>query len=226
MARIEHQRRSLPELERIAELESNAAASRSRRIEVQTRVSDLSEDQRQAENEVEQVRARRDRNSERMNSGAVTNPKDLEGLQHEMTALDRRISTLEDDELEVMEALEQAQNQLADIDGELETINAELTELGATRDDKFAELDAQSDSERQERARLAEAVPDELMTLYERLRGQYGVGAASLRRKQCQGCRLEINDADLREIATSPADEVVRCPECNRILVRTDESGL
>jgi len=216
----------LPELERIAELENNAAACRSRRIEVQTRVSDLTEDQQQAENEVEQVRARRDRNSQRMTSGAVTNPKDLEGLQHEMTALDRRISTLEDNELEVMDALEQAENQLADVDGELETINSELDDLRGTRDAKLAELDAQTDTERQERTRLAETVPDELMTLYERLREQYGVGAASLRRKQCQGCRLEINDADLSEIAGSPADEVVRCPECNRILVRTDESGL
>lgn len=216
----------MPELERIAELENNAAACRSRRIEVQTRVSDLTEDQQQAENEVEQVRARRDRNSQRMTSGAVTNPKDLEGLQHEMTALDRRISTLEDNELEVMDALEQAENQLADVDGELETINSELDELRGARDAKLAELDAQADTERQERTRLAETVPDELMTLYERLRGQYGVGAASLRRKQCQGCRLEINDADLSEIAGSPADDVVRCPECNRILVRTDESGL
>lgn len=216
----------MPELERIAELENSAAACRSRRIEVQTRVSDLTEDQQQAENEVEQVRARRDRNSQRMTSGAVTNPKDLEGLQHEMTALDRRISTLEDNELEVMDALEQAENQLADVDGELETINSELDELRGTRDAKLAELDAQADTERQERTRLAETVPDELMTLYERLRGQYGVGAASLRRKQCQGCRLEINDADLSEIAGSPADDVVRCPECNRILVRTDESGL
>lgn len=216
----------MPELERIAELENNVAACRSRRIEVQTRVSDLTEDQQQAENEVEQVRARRDRNSQRMTSGAVTNPKDLEGLQHEMTALDRRISTLEDNELEVMDALEQAENQLADVDGELETINSELDDLRGTRDAKLAELDAQTDTERQERTRLAETVPDELMTLYERLREQYGVGAASLRRKQCQGCRLEINDADLSEIAGSPADEVVRCPECNRILVRTDESGL
>ncbi|TNC46168.1 C4-type zinc ribbon domain-containing protein, partial [Mumia zhuanghuii] len=43
---------------------------------------------------------------------------------------------------------------------------------------------------------------------------------------RCEGCRLEINGADLREIATKPSDEVLRCPECNRILVRTHEAGL
>ncbi|MET1038460.1 MAG: C4-type zinc ribbon domain-containing protein, partial [Aeromicrobium sp.] len=32
--------------------------------------------------------------------------------------------------------------------------------------------------------------------------------------------------ADLRELKAAPEDEVLRCPECSRILVRTAESGL
>ncbi len=59
------------------------------------------------------------------------------------------------------------------------------------------------------------------------MRAQYGgLGAAALRAKKCEGCRLEINGADLRELAALPEDEVLRCPECSRILVRTPESGL
>jgi predicted nucleic acid-binding Zn-ribbon protein len=45
-------------------------------------------------------------------------------------------------------------------------------------------------------------------------------------RRQCQGCQLELNAAELREIAAAPEDEVLRCEECQRILVRTGESGL
>ena len=40
------------------------------------------------------------------------------------------------------------------------------------------------------------------------------------------GCRLTLNASDLGIIAKAPADEVMRCEECNRILVRTGESGL
>ena len=69
-------------------------------------------------------------------------------------------------------------------------------------------------------------MPDDLLALYEKLRAQHGIGAAALRARRCEGCRLEINAADLRDIAGRPADEVVRCPECSRILVRTAESGL
>ena len=49
---------------------------------------------------------------------------------------------------------------------------------------------------------------------------------AALRRRACEGCRLTLNASDLGIIAKLPTDEVVRCEECNRILVRTGESGL
>ena len=51
-------------------------------------------------------------------------------------------------------------------------------------------------------------------------------GAALLRQRQCTGCRLGIDNLELARIAALPAEEVVRCEECTRILVRTDESGL
>jgi len=37
---------------------------------------------------------------------------------------------------------------------------------------------------------------------------------------------MQINASDLGVIAKAPADEVVRCEECQRILVRTAESGI
>ena len=78
-----------------------------------------------------------------------------------------------------------------------------------------------------ERATAASGMPEDLMALYEKLREQKGgVGAAALRRRECGGCRLTLNASDLSLIAKRPDDDVVRCEECNRILVRTGESGL
>ncbi len=65
------------------------------------------------------------------------------------------------------------------------------------------------------------------MALYEKLRAQKGgVGAAALRRRECGGCRLDPERLGPRHHRQQPSDEVVRCEECNRILVRTGESGL
>lgn len=173
------------------------------------------------------MKARRTRDEERLASGAVTNPKDLESLQHELTALQRRISTLEDAELEVMEDLERAQAELIDVTGDHDALVAELTQVKNARDAALEAIDAEIATVTADRSAVAETIPTPLAELYEKVRGQQGgLGAAALRARRCEGCRLEINSADLREIAAQPDDDVVRCPECSRILVRTAESGL
>jgi len=65
-----------------------------------------------------------------------------------------------------------------------------------------------------------------LFALYEKIREQTGVGAAAVVQRRCEGCRLELMGADVARLAAAPADEVLRCEECRRILVRTAESGL
>ena len=63
------------------------------------------------------------------------------------------------------------------------------------------------------------------MALYDKLRVQLGgVGAAALQQRRCSGCQLELTPADRSRILAAPPDEVVRCEECRRILVRVPES--
>jgi predicted nucleic acid-binding Zn-ribbon protein len=226
LVQLQHRKNTLPEIAQIAELEGRARELDGQRIEHDTAVSDLTREQKKADAEVEQVKARRTRDEERLGSGAVSNPKDLASLQHELVALERRIGTLEDAELEIMEALEEAQARLTNVQGDLDGIRTELDEKIASRDAAIAELDQQAAATQEERSTSAVVVPADLVALYDKVRAQYGVGAAALRARRCEGCRLEINGADLRELAAQPEDEVLRCPECSRILVRTPESGL
>ena len=226
LAQLQHRRNTLPELAEIATLEARAKELDGQRIEHDTAASDLSRAQKKADAEVELVKTRRARDEERLNSGAVSNPKDLASLQHELVALERRFGTLEDDELEIMEALEEAQARLANVQGDLTAVRSELDRKIAARDAAIAVLDQQAAEAQAERGTVVVGVPADLIALYDKLRSQYGTGAAALRARRCEGCRLEINGADLRELAALPEDEVLRCPECSRILVRTPESGL
>jgi predicted nucleic acid-binding Zn-ribbon protein len=227
LAQLQHRKNSLPEHAQIEDLQAKANELDGARIEADTEVSDLSRAQKKADAEVEQVKTRRTRDEERLNSGAISNPKDLESLQHELVALERRISTLEDDELEVMEKLEEAQIRLTALQGDLNAVNEDLTQAVDARDAAIAVLDEQAAGAQADRAQAATGVPDDLIALYDKVRAQYGgLGAAALRARKCEGCRLELNGADLRDIAAAPEDEVLRCPECGRILVRTAESGL
>lgn len=210
----------------LAEVTAAEAQLDDKRIELDTLVGDLRRELRQAEAEVELVRTRRERDEQRLNSGAITNPKDLTNLEHEMQALQRRIGTLEDAELEVMDQVETQQAALDGVLEELATTRAKVADVTSARDAAFEQLDGQAGELTAERARLAADLPDDLVALYEKVRAQYGSGAAALRARGCMGCRLELNGSDLRVIAAAADDEVVRCPECSRILVRTAESGL
>ena len=72
------------------------------------------------------------------------------------------------------------------------------------------------------RADLAGGIDDKLLALYDRIRDSSGgLGAAEFTHGRCGGCRLELNPVDVSAIERAASDEVVRCEECGRILVRT-----
>lgn len=223
--RIAYQRRTLPQIARAAELEERSITLRDDIVVAQTEQSDLEREQRKSDGDVEQVRARATRDQQRLDSGAVTSPKELENLQSEIASLHRRQSKLEDAELDVMERLEQTEARVVALTAERESVAAELSGVVAERDAAFAELDSERDQVGGERTEQVLQVPEELRSLYEKLRGQHdGVGAAALVNGRCEGCHLALNPGELNRVRFAADDEVLRCEECRRILVRTDRS--
>lgn len=226
VAQLEHRRATLPELAQIAEASARRAVLADLIVAARTEISDLEREVNKAEADVEQVRSRHRRDEERLASGQGS-PKELEQLQHELGSLARRQAELEEVELEVMERVESAQTHLATLLGEDAQLESSLATLTAHRDEQFADIDAQLERVRQERSEAIAGIDESLVALYEKIRaGLGGVGASLLKQRRCEGCRLELNATDLEKIRTTEPDEVVRCEECRRILVRTGESGL
>jgi uncharacterized protein len=223
---IAHKRRTLPELGALAELAKEKDAVDRDLVSAETEVGDLQREQRKADADVEQVKLRRARDQERLDAGRVSSPKELEGLQHEIVSLQRRIADLEDTELEVMERLETAEATLAGLRVRAEGFAGRQAELDSSRDAATKELDEQHASLSERRAALAAELPADLLASYEKLRARLGgVGAAELSGKRCTGCRMELNAADLGRIRAAAADAVLRCEECGRILVRTSSTA-
>jgi uncharacterized protein len=227
LGRLENRRRSLPEHAELSQLEQRERELRDEIATLEAREGDLKREQAKSEADVEQVRSRIVRDRSRLDAGQVSSPKELGNLQSEVESLLRRQSDLEDVELEVMERLETTQGRLAEASAERSSVAKDVQEVTARRDQLLAELSVQSEEATERRAAVAAEEPADLLDLYERLRAQHGgVGAAALKRGQCQGCHLSLNTVDLNAIRAADADEVVRCEECRRILVRTAESGL
>jgi uncharacterized protein len=226
LSRLEHRRRGLPEHEEYQRIEARDAELGDELTALEARESDLSREQAKAEADVEQVRSRVERDRARLDAGQVSSPRELENLQSEIVSLGRRQSDLEEIVLEVMERREEAERRRGSLTQERSALVREREEVGARRDAALAEIREQAEKATSLRARAAAGEPADLLALYDKLRAQHGVGAAALRGGRCQGCHLALNTVDLGRIRSAPPDEVLRCEECRRILVRTPESGL
>jgi predicted nucleic acid-binding Zn-ribbon protein len=226
LAQLGHRRRNLPELSALADRAERGAGLANDIIDAETRAGDVADEQRRLENEVDAVRARAARDEQRLQAGGLP-AKELGGLQHEVATLARRQSSLEDDLLEVMEQREEADGSLARLTAQRTVLDGERAELEVARDLAFAEIDAAAAERMTQRAAIAAELSPDLITLYERAREHGGgVGAAMLRQRRCEGCRIELSGSELSSVRKAAPDEVVRCDNCRRILVRTEESGL
>ncbi|HUY48249.1 MAG TPA: C4-type zinc ribbon domain-containing protein [Streptosporangiaceae bacterium] len=227
LSRLDHRKRSLPE---IAEADQIEARDRELRDEIATRQAqekDLAREQGKAEADVDQVRNRVDRDRARLDAGQVSSARELENLQSEIVSLTRRQSDLEEIVLDVMERREAAQSRADSLAAERSTLAGQRDTVVARRDAALGEIAEEAGKAQDTRAGVAAGEPADLLALYEKLRAQHGgVGAAALRGGRCQGCHLSLNTVDLNRIRAAAPDEVLRCEECRRILVRTPESGL
>ena len=227
LARLDHRRKTLPEHAAIAKLRTVGAAVASDLVAAETRISDLELEQAKAETDLEPVRERLSRNQTRITNGAVADPKALSSMLEEVTHLKKRINDLEDAELEVMEQLEAALASQERLRARAEQVDADLGAAIADRDRQLAALGAEMDGLREQRAVIAPLIPGDLLALYGKIGASHrGVGDAELRARHCTGCQLEVNAADLRAFSADAEDEVLRCEECGRILIRTAQSGL
>lgn len=126
-----------------------------------------------------------------------------------------------------MEQIETAQRELDALTTQVAAADERLAVLTGSRDDKTGTFERELDTVSAEREPIAAGLPGDLLALYEKLRElKGGVGAAPLRARQCGGCQLSIDPSELAQIKAAGSDEVIRCEECQRILVRTADSGL
>jgi uncharacterized protein len=224
LAQLAHRRKTLPELAEIETVAREISALEDERVRAQVAVDDLDRDISRFEKDIEQVRLRKDRDQQRLDAGGAM--REIEGLQHELTTLNRRQSELEDAELELMEQRESAEQTLNEVKGRLSGAVERREAAERRRDEAYAEIAKEEEFKTSSRAPLANDLPADLVALYDKIRLDSGLGAALFKQGRCGGCRIELYGADLARVKSAPADEVVRCEECRRIMVRTAESGL
>ncbi len=221
VGQLEHRIKTLPEHALVAQLFARRHELGQRYVAAQTQVSDAETAQAKAESDLEPVRERLARNQFRSDKGQVSDARALVSLQDEIAHLKKRIVDLEDLELEAMQELETAAATRDQVLTEKAALDAEAREIIAKRDSQVADLSAEREAQLKARAQLVADLPTPLVDLYEKVKARStGIGAAELKARRCTGCGLDVDPSAYDRYVTAPADEVQRCEECDRILVR------
>lgn len=149
--------------------------------------------------------------------GAVKSVRELESGQKEVLFLKEQLQQLDDQVLETMVALDEAQGKISSLEGA--TTQAEKdwksrqSELGKERKNLDKTLESLL-ATRQESASLVGQVE---LSLYERLRtSKAGQAIARVERGLCRGCRMALPTHQLQR--ARQGREPVLCNSCGRIL--------
>jgi predicted nucleic acid-binding Zn-ribbon protein len=224
---LTHRETHLPEIAELQDIDRAQGAIRDQMVAASTKASDVKREQDKLEKDIDQVRQRMARDQQRLDAGTVSSAKELESLQHEIDSLARRQRDLEDVELEVMESLEEIETDLNKLQTSQNELASRFEDTERRRVDALQAIAKDRAFAIEQREVAVAEISPELLTLYDKLRDQYdGLAAVAIKKRRCEGCRLEINTTDLGRIREAAEDAVLRCEECRRIQVRTPESGL
>ncbi|MCY7326038.1 MAG: hypothetical protein LH605_07915 [Microbacteriaceae bacterium] len=224
LQQLDHRAKKLPEVAQLASLAAEAERLRLQRARETGTVEDARTELKRVESDVAVIEARIARDDARLQ--ASSSVKDVAGLEHELAGLRRRHDELEEIELVVMEKLETLENgvrlTVAEHAQALETMKA--TE--GARDAALTAIAEERTVNAANRQAIAGAVPPELLSLYERQRARYGLGASHLRGGVSSASGVKLLENEMAIIRSAAPDDVLVCPDSQAILVRTSESGL
>jgi len=166
--------------------------------------------------EIAAVADKAKRSEERLYSGVVKNPKELNDLQHEVEALGRRRAALEDEALQVMMTVDERQTissaAATERDHVAEEFAASVVHLQAEQQTLALQLNRLL-NKRKKQITLAQPA---LLKVYDQLiQEKRGLAVAGLRANKCLGCQVTLSASTSRAAGQG---QLVHCDSCGRIL--------
>ena len=151
-------------------------------------------------------------------SGAISNPKELADLQAEIAALKRRRQSLEDDLLDAMISLEEAETEQNESQSDLQ----EKEQVWSTNQDhlraEYETLTVRLERLSEKRERVISRLDQDVLSIYAELwKRKNGLPVAEAKAGACGVCGVTLSSSTEWKLRQG---ELVQCNNCERILVR------
>lgn len=186
--------------------------------ELKLLIADVARDQTRLETDIDSLGQKAEAERKRLYDGSVANAKELQSIEAEIAGLRGRITSKEDQLLELMERREELEGGLAPLETELAGARSQLEDIDSSAGRELEEIEGSLAAKEPERERLAAGIDAELLDLYEDLRRQKkGVAAVKLVDGVCQGCHQKMSPVYLERLKNTAG--VRRCEYCRRIVI-------
>jgi uncharacterized protein len=216
--RCQERRANLPEAVRLAEVSAQLSELKADSEIARKQLDEITREHHRLEGEIGLGDQKIQKEEQRLFSGAVSNPKELGALQAEVAMLKRKRAELEDQLLEVMLQKDDATTTLESLEKERSDAAEQTQSLQRAVATLTSEIDGELVAHRSARDEVAKDIPEDLLSLYERIRAtKGGVGAAALVDSTCQGCHTRLPSKEAERLRAERG--LQRCDNCSRILV-------
>jgi len=156
--------------------------------------------------------------SDRLYSGKVGNPKELQDIEGKIAELKRRHADRENELLDTMLSVEDLQSSLVAATQRLNEAESNWTAQQKNLLDEQHRLKVEIKGLKTEREEAVKVIPEDLLTMYQTLRAtKQGHAVALLNGEMCSYCRVSQTTTMVQKILRD--QELLTCSSCGRILV-------
>jgi predicted nucleic acid-binding Zn-ribbon protein len=187
----------------------------------QEEIKKLLSAQRRQELEVGSTVEHQKKLQEKLWSGKVSNPKELENLQKETDQLKLKQKRIEDGIIEMMERLEQLEIEARAESSIVAGLEEEHNEIRARYEEELARIEGEMETLKTRREKIAENIEQPDMRRYETLRAQKnGLAVVKVAKGKCGGCFRNLPESVVQKVQ---ARQMEFCNACGRILFSEGE---
>jgi predicted nucleic acid-binding Zn-ribbon protein len=166
---------------------------------------------------VEKQRIKLQQTEASLYGGLVHNPKELQDLQKDVVSLKKHLETLEERELEAMEAIENTENELKNAQAELERVKASKGEQFRNLTEESTILNRDIERYSSERLAVMTDLTSPALSSYEQIRKlRRGLAVTNLSDGSCAACGTTLTASQQQSARSS--GQLFYCPGCGRIL--------
>ncbi len=210
-------RRRLLQLQGMAEGSGELKSVRDKVTNTKTSLQTWQRTQKDAELESQSLSEKISESEQRLMSGQVRNPKELEVLQTSIESMQRHKSSVEDRGVEALLTIEELSNTLSQQAATLSTLESDWQNKQQAVEDELHQRKREFVYLKRLREQTVEKISAADLEQYEHLRKRkHGIAIAKLEEDICGACHIQVPTGVIGDVRREHS--LTYCPGCGRLL--------